>query len=168
MVLSWGAPGWSWAPLGALRAPLGAVLGALRLLLGPPGARLGLIWASRGAPFGASWASVEGSLAKSRNQVNLVNVQHLLIFYEVLEAPKSHQNRRRSPLCRSCVVLGGSWVAQGPSEAGLRRSEIAAPRGTQVSSSPKVVYLCRHGLVLLYLSIYLSLDLLSVAVLIHM
>ena len=38
-----GCPGWSWAPLGALREALGAVLGALGPLLGPPGARLGLI-----------------------------------------------------------------------------------------------------------------------------
>ena len=79
-VLSWGGPGWSWAPLGALRAALGAVLGALGPLLGPPGARLGLIWASRGAPFGAFWASVEGSLAKSREPRNSLTVQHFLRF----------------------------------------------------------------------------------------
>ena len=64
--LSKGAPGWSWALLGALRAVLGAVLGALGSLRGLPGARRGFIWASQGAPFGALWASVEGSLAKSR------------------------------------------------------------------------------------------------------
>ena len=49
-VLSWGAPGWTWAPLGALRAVLGAVLGALGPLLGPLRARFGFMWASR-KPF---------------------------------------------------------------------------------------------------------------------
>ena len=88
-VLSWGGPGWSWAPLAALRAALGAVLGALGPLLGPPGARLGLIWASRGAPFGAFWASVERSLAKSREPRNSLTVQHFLRFFEVLGAPES-------------------------------------------------------------------------------
>ena len=58
LVPSGGAPGCSWAPLGALLAALGAVLGPLGLLLGPPEQLLGLILASRGALFGAFGVSV--------------------------------------------------------------------------------------------------------------
>ena len=152
-----GAPGWSWAPLGALREALGAVLGALGPLLGPPGARLGLIWASRGAPFGASWASVEGSLAKSRKPRNSSTVQHFLRFFEVPGAPQSVQNRFGSAPRRVWAPLEASWgllglslslsgPLRGPSAWLLGRpwvapdrSERTGPRATHVTSSPKIV-----------------------------
>ena len=143
-VLSWGAPGWSWAPLGALRAALGAVLGALGPLLGPPGARLGLIWASRGARFGVFWASVEGSLAKARKRRKSTTVQHSLRFFEVSGPPESLQNRSLARLGASggllgprgavlslsgplrgpsALLLGRPWVAPG-------RSGVTGTRGT--------------------------------------
>ena len=119
MVLSWGAPGWSWAPLGALRAALGAVLGALGPLLGPPGARLGLIWASLGAPFGAFWASVEGSLAIVRKPRKSTTVQHFLLFFEVPDPPESLQNHLEVAPKFVWASLGASGGLVGLSEASL-------------------------------------------------
>ena len=156
MVLCWGAPGWSWAPLGALRAPLRAALGALGALLGPPRARLGLIWASRGAPFGAFWASVEGSLAKSRELRNSLTVQHFLWFFEVSGPPESLQNRfeiapRRvwAPLGASGGLVGlsgpslgpcvgrlrGSWAVPGWLQTGRDLPEPARPKSRHVQKS---------------------------------
>ena len=111
LVLSWGAPGWSWAPRGALRAALGAVLA--------PGARLGLIWASLGAPFGAFWASVEGFRAILRKPRKSTTVQHFLLFFEVPGPPESLQNRLEVAPKLVWASLGASGGLVGLSEASL-------------------------------------------------
>ena len=142
---AWGpfGPLRSWAPIGALRAPLGAALGPL---LGPPGARLGLIWASRGA-------SVEGSLAKSRKPRNSLTVQHFLKFFEVSGAPESLQHRSQARLGASGGLLGprgavwslsgplrgpSAWLL-GPPWVAPDRSERTATRGPYITPSPKTV-----------------------------
>ena len=145
-----GAPGWSWAPLGALRAPLGAVLGAPGPLLGLPGRA----WGSFGPPgelllepFGAT---VEGSLAKSREPRNSLTAQHFLRFSEAL---KSLRNRSQARLGASGGFLGPlgavlslSGALHGPSAWLLGRpwvapdrSQLTGPRGTQVKPCPKSV-----------------------------
>ena len=147
----------AWAPLGVLRAVLGAVLGALGSLRGLPGARLGLIWASRGAPFGAFWASVEGSQAKSLKPRNSLTVQQFLKVFRGPGGPrialKSLRNRSQArlgasgrlwrprgavlSLCGplrepSAWLLGRPWVAPD-------RSHLTGTRGPYIRARPKAV-----------------------------
>ena len=154
LVLSWGAPRWSWAPLGALRAAFGVVLGALA-----PGASRGAPGAHLGLPGGSVWSFEPLLKAPLRKRENHENRRQYTLF-EVFRGPRGAKIALKSLGNRSQARLGASGRLWGPREAVLSlcgplrvpsawllgrpwvapdRSGLTATRATHIRSSPKTI-----------------------------